>query len=158
MTPIDKKELLKVIIEKLEGQRKLLVDQANEAKEYSTNEESKAENKYDTRGLEASYLASGQSKRAKQMQEEIYKLSKVGLRKLSPTEPIGIGAIVQVEGDEGLIKNLFLLPVGGIDVIFNGLKVQTITIETPMGSQIYQQKVGTSFEVNDKEYEIVGVQ
>src|SRR4051812_31278987 len=57
-----KEELVKAIIAKLNHNLGILERAARAAHAEATHESSKAENKYDTRGLEASYLAGGQSR------------------------------------------------------------------------------------------------
>lgn len=157
MILFDKKHLLQKIIDDLEKRLKLLVDSALEAKEFSTNEESKAENKYDTRGLEASYLASGQAKRAQKLQEHIYQLNKVSLRSFAENDRIGMSAIILVEAN-GEERYFFLLPSGGVELFDQKVKIHVITIESPIGMNLLDQTTGHDFEINGKDFEILGIQ
>lgn len=59
---MDKRALIKKIVAQLEAELALLTKAARSAHAEATHESSKAENKYDTRGLEASYLARGPRK------------------------------------------------------------------------------------------------
>jgi hypothetical protein len=61
---MNKRAVLKKIIAKLTGELEVYFRAAEYARAEATHEQNKAENKYDTRGLEASYLARGQSKQA----------------------------------------------------------------------------------------------
>ena len=61
---VKKEAVVKKIIERLQADLELYFKAARAAHFEATHEQSKAENKYDTRGLEASYLARGQSKQA----------------------------------------------------------------------------------------------
>ena len=158
MTQIDKAQLFQQVISGLEEKLALLVESAFEAKEASTNEESKAENKYDTRGLEASYLASGQAKRAQALQEQIYQLKKVNLRAFQKNEPINISALVELEVNEEVKKFVFLLPIGGVEINIGGIKIQTITLEAPLGQNLFGQVQGNDFDLNGQFYEILKVQ
>lgn len=158
MTQIDKKKLFDIIIEKLEGNLKVLVESAFEAKEASTNEESKAENKYDTRGLEASYLASGQAKRAQDLQEQIFQLKKVSLREFTSEDAINISAVICLQVNEQDTKIIFLIPVGGVEVIFDNQNIQTITLEAPLGRALHGLYEGDDFEMNGNNYEILRVE
>jgi hypothetical protein len=63
----------------------------------ATHESSKAESKYDTRGLEASYLARGQSKQAAELEAAIAEFEKLPAKKFAAGEPIGLGALVELE-------------------------------------------------------------
>ena len=53
---MDKQSLHQALLMRLRADLELLERAAHTAREAATHEESKAENKYDTRGLEASYL------------------------------------------------------------------------------------------------------
>lgn len=143
--------------ELLDGKLKVLVESAFLAKEASTNEESKAENKYDTRGLEASYLAAGQAKRAQDLQEMIYKTSKTALREFSSSEPISVSALVEVEVGGAIKKWFFILPSGGIELDHKGQTIQTITLDSPVGKSLHNAILGDDFILNGKEYEILQV-
>ena len=58
---MNKRAILKKITDKLIGELEVYFRAAEYARDEATHEQNKAENKYDTRGLEASYLARGQS-------------------------------------------------------------------------------------------------
>lgn len=150
----DKKEILEKVIQFLKEKRDVLINSAFEAKEASTNEESKAENKYDTRGLEASYLAAGQAQRAQEIQEQIYQCEKVEIKDFSLISKITISALVEIEIDEAEVKWLFLLPVGGIEIQHKGQKIQSLNIESPLGALLFNSKKDDEFTLNKKEYVI----
>ena len=69
---MNKQVLLHLIVAQLKESRDALVRAANAAHEEATHEESTAENKYDTRGLEASYLAEAQSRRVAEVDKTIH--------------------------------------------------------------------------------------
>lgn len=154
---MNKTDLFAKVLSKLESNLALLVESAFAAKEASTNEESKAENKYDTRGLEASYLAAGQAQRAQKHQEQIYILKKVVIKTFDSETPIGVSALVELRVNEANSKFVFLLPVGGVDVEHEKVKVQTLTFDAPLGQQLLGMKQGESFEINKNLYEIIQV-
>lgn len=157
MTQEDKQRMLEMTIAQMEDKLSILVQSALEAKEYSTSEESKAENKYDTRGLEASYLASGQAKRAQKLQEQIFLLKKFQVIEGSSQQKITVGHFVELEVDGSVSKYLYILPSGGEELLYQDKKIQVITLEAPIGKKMYNRELGYDFELNDKEYEIVGV-
>lgn len=154
---MDKVEIFDQVIELLEKKLSILVESALIAKEASTNEESKAENKYDTRGLEASYLASGQSQRAQDLKQKIYQAKQVQLRDFSGEQAIGISALIELLVNNRLTKYFFLLPAGGIDLIYKNIKIQTITIEAPLGNQLVGLYEGDEFDFQNSSYEIIKV-
>lgn len=68
---MDKKKLLRLITEKLAADTEVAVRSAQTAHETATHEENVAENKYDTLGLEAAYLAAGQSRRVEEIRQAL---------------------------------------------------------------------------------------
>ena len=71
MARIKKSDLIERIIEALNESLAVLEKAARAAHDEATHESSKAENKYDTRGLEAAYLAGGQARQAREILESI---------------------------------------------------------------------------------------
>ncbi len=158
----DKPALVAEILKTLNINLVALVETSNIAKEAATAEESKAENKYDTRGLEASYLAGAQSKRAIQLQEQIYRITNLKLKSYTNDNPIGSTAIVEL-GTNGENKFFFLLPVaGGLHLKIDNKDIQTLTVEAPLGKELLEKFVGdeVSLQTGDKTicYEIIGAQ
>src|SRR5436305_1120723 len=68
---MNKTHLLKSIIARLTKSLEVLDKAARTSHAEATHESSKAENKYDTRGLEAAYLAGGQAKQAREILDSI---------------------------------------------------------------------------------------
>ena len=150
-----KQEILELILSELKGTLDVLVESALIAKEASTNEESKAENKYDTRGLEAGYLASGQAKRVQKLKEQIFLLEKMEPKSFSSDERISLSAIINISIDEDREVLLFLLPVGGVEVDYQGQRYKSITLESPLGQNLIDQEVGYDFTLSNREYEVL---
>lgn len=151
-----KQKILDLLLAELKANLESLVHTALVAKEAATGEESKAENKYDTRGLEASYLAGAQAKRAEELRESIYKLQKIHLRQFNKNEAVGLTALVKVLIDGDVEKYFFVLPsAGGQKVSLEGITYHVITPESPVGSLFLGKKIESSFQVkiNHKEFE-----
>src|SRR5882724_6264000 len=94
---MNKRAILKKIIAKLVGELEVYVRAAQYSRAEATHEQNKPENKYDTRGLEASYLARGQSKQAAELEAAIVEFEKLDARKFAAGEAIGMGAMVELE-------------------------------------------------------------
>ena len=157
---MDKKILMALIKAELERELATLVQAAQDAHDAATNEESKAENQYDTRGLEASYLAGAQAKRASEVEMALKKLLIFELEQKTDTDVIGPGSLVQTVVDGEQKKWFFLLPVpGGIKVKDKEVEVTTLTRQSPVGENLFDQKVDHIFEMSvagkTKEYEII---
>lgn len=113
----------------------------------ATDEQSKAENKYDTRGLEASYLARGQSQQAADVMQAIHDYQALAERLFEPKEPIGIGALVQLEGGNRNIVYFVGPRAGGIEIDCDGQTVVVITPNSPLGKQLIGRKQAERLQI-----------
>jgi transcription elongation GreA/GreB family factor len=147
-----KQSLVQKIVERLERDLELLKNSALAAAEAATHEESKAEDKYDTRGLEASYLAGAQARRASDIQELIQSYRYLELREFAPEDSIAVSALVEFEirvaGVNGAKKQkAFLVPQGGGSLIeLDGQKIQVITPVSSLGEELIGRSQGDEFE------------
>ncbi len=105
---MDKKLIVEKIRQQLEADLKILQDAALATYEAATNEESKPENEYDTRAVEASYLAGAQAKRVAEIEEQLTMLKFLQLKSFTEDTPLNATALIQVEHD-GKKNWLFLL-------------------------------------------------
>src|SRR5690349_1385634 len=96
---MNKKQLLKKIISSLSESLRVLVKAAQASHAEATHESSKAESKYDTRGLEAAYLAGGQARQAKEIMDSIKTYETLALKNFDPSEPIALTALVELDSD-----------------------------------------------------------
>lgn len=158
---MNKRALIKKIIAELAGGLELYSKAAHTARAEATDEQSKAENKYDTRGLEASYLARGQSKQMAETELAIKEFEKLVLRNFSAKEAIDVGALVELEsrGDRFLY---FLGPrAGGTEVVYQKKEVTVITPQSPLGQELCGKKQGDCVQMQAgpmrDEYRIVSV-
>lgn len=157
---INKEQVFQELMRVLEAKYKMLVDSALEARDAATNSESKAENKYDTRGLEASYLAGAQAERAAKLKEGLTYLTQL---KMTPVNKVAPTALVQIRDDEDHVKWLFFLPLlGGETVALGSATVLTITPEAPLGKALQGREVGdeitTKIKGEQRDYEILSIQ
>lgn len=119
---------------------------ARSAHAEATDEQSKAENKYDTRGLEASYLAKGQSRQAAESMEAIAQFSNLEPRAFSAQEPVDLGAVVTLESN-GERFDYFLGPrAGGTEVVHEKRTVLVITPQSPLGQQLVGKRAGEQWK------------
>ena len=139
---MNKPKLVATMIEKLRSDLALYHKAAEFARAEATHEQSKAENKYDTRGLEASYLARGQSKQAAEIAQAITQFEKLSLRDFSATEPIDTGAVVKLQSGKEITCYFIGPRAGGTEVLHENEEVLVITPESPLGSQLIGRKAG----------------
>lgn len=139
---MNKRALIKKITEQLAGELEIFQKAARAAHAEATHEQSKAESKYDTRGLEASYLARGQSRQAAEIADAIKEFEKLDVRQFKPEDAIDLGALVEVEGD-GECSTYFIAPrAGGTEVVQEKKEVLVITPQSPLGQQLVGKKQG----------------
>lgn len=111
---------------------------AIEAHGAATDPGSRAEGKYDTRSLEASYLATGQARVVEELAESIRIFDALNLPDFPSHEPVGAGAMVEVEYEDGPACYLLVPAAGGLVLTLDGFEV---TLLTPT-SRLYQELLG----------------
>lgn len=137
-----KAALIQKIIASLDAELAHYAQSARAAHEEATHEQSKAENKYDTRGLEASYLAHGQSRQAAETLQAREEFASLALRDFGPGDAIDIGAVVELEGAD--IPALYFIGprAGGREVVHQQKTILVITPQSPLGSQLLGRRAG----------------
>jgi len=139
---VNKRAIVKKIIARLTEELQVYFRAAKFSRAEATHESSKAESKYDTRGLEASYLARGQSKQAAELEAAIAEFEKLAVRNFGADEPIDLGALVELEhGGENTIY--FIGPrAGGTEILHDKKEILVITPQSPLGEQLIGKKFG----------------
>lgn len=158
---MDKGQIISALIAALEQQLGVLGASAKSAREGAISEESRAENEYDTRALEAGYLAGAQAARAEAIKGELAALRQLHLRPFKKTDPIELAALVELEDEDGKKALYFLGPSRGMTVKVGGKSVQAITAASPLGRELLGKKTGDEVEVevrgDARAYTIVSV-
>jgi len=104
------------------------------AHEAATHEENIAENKYDTLGLEAAYLATGQARRAEAIRQAIATWRQFRPSPYDASKGIQLGALVCLVDSDDKQHQLFLGPDGGsMKLVIGAQLVQVISSEAPLG-------------------------
>jgi transcription elongation GreA/GreB family factor len=145
---VNKRILIKKITAKLTEELGIYFRAAQFSRAEATHESSKAENKYDTRGLEASYLARGQSKQAAEIEAAIAEFEKMPVKSFGADDAIGLGALVELEnGGENLFY--FIGPrAGGTEIMHDKKEILVITPQSPLGEQLLGRKAGEQPQLN----------
>ena len=145
---MNKRALLDRIIARLQSELDMLTQAALATHAEATDEENKAEDKYDTRGLEASYLAIGQSKAAEEAAQALAQFSALAVRDLTPSEPISVGAVVVLEAG-GRPTHYFIGPrAGGTEIEHEGRTFLVITPQSPLGRQLMGRLQGDTLQLD----------
>lgn len=133
---MDKFLLQQQVLERLAEDLLQAEQAARVAHETATHEENIAENKYDTLGLEAAYLATGQARRAEAIRQAIAHWRQFRPSPYDASKGIQLGALVcLVDADDQQQQQLlFLRPSGGSMKLLSGAQlVQVISSEAPLG-------------------------
>lgn len=162
MKKIDKAALLQKIQAELQSQFEVLKAAALATYEDATHEESKPENEYDTRGLEASYLAGAQGKRLAEIEEVFAMYKFLKLREFKANDPIQLSALIEVKHNDKTLY-IFLVPKGGgLTMAHDGLNIQVVATSSPLGESLLGLSVDDVAVVESGsrtlEYDIVAIQ
>lgn len=154
-----KKELLSELISRAKVELAHLTEAHKSHHNFATDQEFKAESKYDTRALEASYLASAEAKRVEELKLEIQILEEVDIEQSKKLGEISIGALVELSHHEQK-RFYFLIPTAGGTLLKVGNDaVLVVSVFSPMGDALMGLKSGEDFEVETpketRQYQIV---
>ena len=139
---MNKTVLLKQIVAALGESLEVIERAARASHAEATHESSRAESKYDTRGLEASYLAGGQARQALEIMDSIKMYQSLAARDFAPGDLIDLTAVVKLETD-GVPALYFICPKsGGVEVDFEGDEITVITPQSPLGQNLVGKKAG----------------
>ena len=132
-----KPALRQLIAERLAQDFDALQRAAQTAYETATHEENVAENKYDTLGLEASYLATGQARRMEEIRHAQGLYQQLSLPDYDPQRGIQVGALVTLESENGQLQWLFLGPeAAGLKITLAERQITVITPRSPLGQSL----------------------
>lgn len=134
---VDKSWLQQQVLERLAADL-LQVEQAvSVAHEAATHEENIAENKYDTLGLEAAYLATGQARRAEAIRQALVQWRLFRPQPYSTSQGIQLGALVCLLGADEKQQQIFLGPEGGnMKLVIGSESIQVISTQAPLGKAL----------------------
>ena len=137
-----KQEIVSQLTEQLRQQFATMSDAAKAAHEASTGEAAKAEGKYDTRGLEASYLADAQAEQSQKLGRSLRIFESLTLDDLPAGSSVDPGALVETELD-GDISYFLLTPcAGGINIPYEGSDLTTVSPESPLYQNLLDCDIG----------------
>lgn len=139
---MNKTLLIQSIVETLTEHFESTLQSSKSTRASSSDPESKAENKYDTRATEENYLADGLARQAQESALAAKAIGKLKPTPFGPDDPIDLGALIQLEF-LGETAWFFLAPTGGgTEVALEGHSITVITPESPLGSQLMDLKAG----------------
>lgn len=164
---MDKFLLQQQVLERLAEDLQQAEQAARVAHETATHEENIAENKYDTLGLEAAYLATGQARRAEAIRQAMAHWRQFLPRPYDPSQGIQLGAWVCLVDADDKQQQLFLGPAGGsMQLVCGTQPVQVISSEAPLGramlgkcegDEVSMQRASTGQQLARQQFEVLWV-
>ena len=159
---MDKFLLKQQVLERLAEDLLQTEQAARVAHETATHEENIAENKYDTLGLEAAYLATGQAQRAEAIRQVMANWRQFRPGPYEASKGIQLGALVCLVDANGQQQHLFLGPVGGsMKLVCSDQVVQVISVEAPLGKAMLGKFEGDEVAIQvaqvRREFEVLRV-
>lgn len=155
---MDKVLLLGRIVATLQSDMQVLQRAAQTAYEAATAEENIAENKYDTLGLEASYLATGQARRTAEIRQALLTYQQLLLRDYDPARGVQVSSLVTLEDEHGARRLFFVGPeAAGLKIDEGAQQVTVITPRAPLGQQLLGRRVDDEVSLGAKIFFIVAI-
>lgn len=158
---MDKKLLIQKLIDLTKENLQSAYDAAQSTYDIATNEESKPENKYDTRGLEASYLAGAQAERVADIKATLASYENINVRNFDENSKIALTALVEILSNEKTSMVLLMPKGGGLSISFASRLIQVITPDSPLGKNLIGREVGELVQIStaekSREYEILSI-
>lgn len=146
--PMTKQQVLQQIIDTLKVDLDVATRAAQTAYETATHEENIAENKYDTLGLEASYLAAGQARRVEEIRQSLQRFQALVLEPHDEQRGIRSGDLITLESDHGQPQQLFLGPdAAGLKVRHQETLITVITAKAPLGQNLLGKLAGDELDI-----------
>jgi transcription elongation GreA/GreB family factor len=147
---MDKIALTRSIISQLEAELALQIKAALGSREEATDEESRAEDKYDMRSQSAAYLAAGQAKLASEIAGAIAAWKTLTLKVFGPGDEIAAGALVMLESKGSIAAFLIGPQSGGLEARDGDSAATVVTGASPLGRQLVGRRVGDLVQIADR--------
>lgn len=146
---LTREAVLDALVDYLRDQLAGVEAMARLAADEATSDETRSEGKYDTRSIEASYLARGQAERVASLRAALSWARSVPRAARAEHAPIGTGSILQVHSEGQGSSWLIIASIGGGGrFLVAGEAVRTITPQSPLGRALLGAVVDDVVEVD----------
>jgi len=145
---INKHEVLSLIISKLEADISISEQAVQMARDTATHKDCLGSSKYETMGLEASYLAQGQGTRLLELERSLAHFKQLKLN--TPTTAyIQLSSLFTLENEDGKQQTLWMAAdAGGLIIMHQEQAITVITPKSPLGKALLGKAEGEDFELN----------
>ncbi len=147
---MDKRALTLSIISQLEAELALHTEAALGSRDEATDEDSRAEDKYDMRSQSAAYLAAGQAMLTSEIAGAIAAWSALSLRVFGAGEGIAAGALVTLEAAGRRSAYLMGPQSGGLEARDGESVATVVTGTSPLGRQLLGRCVGDFVQIAER--------
>lgn len=141
-----KAEIIKILEKQLAEKVSLMKSALADSNEGSSGDEAKSEGKYDTRAIEAGYLAEAQAQQLVQAEEALDIFQRFEAPDYTISDPVGPGALVEAEVEENLSFFLLAPSGGGLTTDFLGCELTVITPDSRLYQSLIDKKLGDRLE------------
>ena len=147
LAALDKSALIASVMRTLEARHAALAQAAEDTRKGAIHPENRAEGSKDMRATEQSYIARGQAMRVEALDAELEALRRFEPRAFGADDPIAVGALVHVVGDDFERTCLLLVGGAGVEVAAGSLTVTVVTGESPLGRALVGRVEGDDLEL-----------
>ncbi|MFK7825877.1 MAG: hypothetical protein AB8G05_17120 [Oligoflexales bacterium] len=133
----EKIQLLGLIIKSLETEFAAIIKSAESAYQGATHEDAVSKSKYETHGLELSYLAGSQFERARVLKQQIMSLSNKVFKTFKNSDEIAAEALVTMQASENRKYHYLVYSLGaGLKLDLLGKTIQVISPQSAIGNEL----------------------
>jgi transcription elongation GreA/GreB family factor len=145
---LDKKRILNELVTKAKNDFEGLKAALGTTKGHASDSEMKAEGKYDTRSIEAGYLAGAQKVRVDELENEVKLLEEINLN--HNNDNICVGSLVEIELNNQ--KRLYFISStsGGTILNIDNNPILVISAFSPIGDCAIGLSKGDTFDIENK--------
>jgi len=147
------------LIALLEKELKELEEIANSVKEQALSSEMEQEDKWDTRRIEASYLAGAQAKRVEEVKRDLNLIKNLNM--IATNDVVSVSNLVKVEHEEKRTLYFMTPTFSNHIVVIEGSQYNCLSIHSPLGKELIGYEHGDIAELEApsgiQEYEIISI-
>lgn len=155
---MEKNKITHALIEQLNSEIAKQKEIVDDSKALQTHQDLKSEGKYDTRAIEAGYLADAQRKRLEELELDLQMLQEIPSEE---TINIQIGSLAELE-HAGHTRWYFFSPnCGGTILSIDGVTILVISVFSPLGNEAVGLTINDEFTIEtpkeERVYRVVSV-
>ncbi|MFT6181351.1 MAG: hypothetical protein ACI9NQ_001895 [Paracoccaceae bacterium] len=141
-----KDDVISALLAQLEKKIAVMKSALADSSEGASGDETKSEGKYDTRAIEAAYLAEAQAGQVALAEESLATFKRFNPRPYEINDEIGPGALVEVDQDGEICFYLLAPTGGGLMTDYLGCEVTVITPDSRLYQELADKKMGNELE------------